>query len=149
MDNVIKEAAGSLYLDAGRRSVIVANAVNGLCNERVKGLIIGHEFASLPFASVDSRADDGSRVQDRTGLEGSDRRHEFGDGEGFARQEGLAQDKIRDGEERAWSIRGKEGAIEGERGGVRVREGCRGTWGRGITRRGDTINHRSRKGRRG
>ena len=56
---------------------------------------------------------------------------------------------IRDGEEGARIRRGKQGTIEGERRGVRVGEGSGGPWGRGITRRGNTINHRSRKGRRG
>ena len=125
VDNVAEEAASGLDLNARGRGVIVANAVDGLSNERVEGLVVGHELTGLSFARLDGRVNDRGGVQHGASLEGGDSGHELRDGEGLARQEGLAHDMIRDGKKRAWIRRGKEGAIEGECGSVRVREGCR------------------------
>ena len=125
------------------------NPIDCLGNEGVKGLIVSHKFAGLSFTRLNGRANDRFRVKHGTGLEGSDCRGEFRDGEGLARQEGFAQDVLRDREERVGLGRGEERLIEGERRSARVRKGGRGACTRGITQRGNAIDHRSWKSRRG
>ena len=125
VDDVVEEAASSLDLNARGRSVVITDTVYGLGDEGVEGFVVSHELTGLAFTRVDSRANDSSRVEHGASLEGSDGGHEFRDGEGLAWQESLTQDMIRDGKERAWGVRGKEGTIKGERGSVRVRKGCR------------------------
>ena len=85
VDEVVEEAASGLDLNARGRSVIVANTVDGLSNEGVEGLVVGHELTGLPFARFDGRVNNRGGVHHGASLEGGDGRHEFRDGEGLAR----------------------------------------------------------------
>ena len=85
VDKVVEEAASGLNLNARGRSVIVADTVDSLSNEGVKGLVVGHELTGLPFARFDGRVNNRGGVHHGASLEGGDGRHEFRDGEGLAR----------------------------------------------------------------
>ena len=149
MDEVVEKATGGRHLDVFQRRIIIANPIDCLGDEGVKGLIVSHEFAGLSFTRLDGRANDHFRVKHGMGLEGSNRQGEFRDGKGLARQEGFVQDVLRDWEERAGLGRGEERSIEGECRSAHVRKGGRGACTRRITRRGNAIDHRSWKSRRG
>ena len=149
VDKVVEETTGGRHLDAFGRGVIVTNPINRLGNKGIKSLVIRHEFVCLSFTRFDSRVDDRLRVHHGTCLEGGDRRGKLRDGEGFAGQKGLTEDMFRDRKERTGVWWGKEGTIERERRGARVRKGGGRTGTRGITRRGHAVDHRSWEGRRG
>ena len=121
MHEVVEEATGRFHLDTRGSRVIVANAINRLGDEGVKGLIVGHKFAGLAFARINRRADDRFGVENRTSLEGGDCRGKFRDSKGLARKEGLTEDMRRDGKEGTGFLGGKEWAIEGEGRRTRVR----------------------------
>ena len=87
--DIVEEATSSLHLHAGRSGIIVANAINCLGDEGVKGLVVGHEFTGLAFARFDRGTNDRVGVEDGSGLKGSDRRCELRDGKGLAGEESL------------------------------------------------------------
>ena len=97
--DVVEEATSRFDLDTRRSGVIVTDAINRLGDQRVEGLVVGHEFTGLAFARVSRSANDRFGVENRASLEGGDRGGKFRDGEGLAREKGLTEDMRRDGEE--------------------------------------------------
>ena len=121
VDEVVEKATGGRHLDVFQRRIIIANPIDCLGDEGVKGLIVCHKFAGLAFARINRRADDRFGVENRTSLEGGDCRGKFRDSKGLARKEGLTEDMRRDGKEGTGFLGGKEWAIEGEGRRTRVR----------------------------